>query len=156
MQSPCNWISSNHKQKSHFENFNELFLDMHGYTQRINKIWFDLQNAVVQSVAYQYCESVTSCRNFVVLNCASSKVHEEMRHWCLQFRCQYQCYFSDCIIIYVVLDICTQKQSIIRIFLEEICYCHHGQGREFHDAGFSSRSEELLYIVLYIETNRNI
>jgi len=32
--------------------------------------------------------------------------------------------------IYVMLDVFTQKQSIILIFRGEICYVHHGQGRD--------------------------
>ena len=66
-------------------------------------------------------------------------------------KCVYYC------IIYVVLDICIQQQSIIPIFRGEIRYFHHGQGGDgiMQDSPAAHKNYTAAFR-LYMETNLNI
>ena len=75
---------------------------------------FDLQIAIVQRAVY--CKSVKSVRNFIVLNCGSSKLCEAMRNWRLQFSMSMlvllQSFFNN-FIIHVVFGIFTRQHSVV-------------------------------------------
>ena len=97
---------------------------------RINqkKFWLDLQIAIVQHVAY-HCESVKSRHNFVVLNCASSKLQcEEMCHRRLQFSFSTLVLYSFTIVlsIFCLIQYVSKRKALFSL-------------QQHDDEGFSSR-----------------